>query len=156
MRSNKLNSRQETSKKLLLSARMFQLKSRPVPPKTQWWVDYVSSDLVVALGWPLWEWVPHISLSREHSGDLVEDGGGEQETKSIGLEDPALVDVVLQREGLDHGTKSVGVDHSAAHYRFSLRSRQWSSSISESSTSETNDLTPIMFSTEHKFLVSTI
>ena len=108
------------------------------------------SGLVIALGWPLWERVPYIGLGREHIGDLVEDGGCEQETKSVRLEDPALVDVVLEGKGLDHGTKSVGVDHSAAHYRFSLRSRQWSSSISESSTSETNDLTPI------KFLVSTI
>ena len=32
------------------------------------------------------------------------------------LEDPALVNVVLEREGLDHGTKGVGVNHSAAHY----------------------------------------
>ena len=69
---------------------------------------------MVVLG-PLWERVPNISLSREDSGDLVEDGGGEQETKTIGLEDPALVDVVLEREGLDHGTKSVGVNHSAGH-----------------------------------------
>lgn len=88
---------------------------------------------MIALGWPLRERVPDISLSREYSGDLVEDGGGEQETKTIRLEDPALVSVVLEREGLDHGTKSVGVDHSATH-----SSRTKNFSISESSTSETN------------------
>ena len=42
------------------------------------------SALVVALGL-LWDWVPHVSLSGEHRGDLVEDGCGEQETKSVGL-----------------------------------------------------------------------
>ena len=31
------------------------------------------------------------------------------------LEDPALVNVVLEGECLDHGSNGVGVDHSAAH-----------------------------------------
>ena len=42
------------------------------------------SALVVARD-PLWHWVPHVSLGGEHLGDLEEDGGGEHETKSVGL-----------------------------------------------------------------------
>ena len=42
------------------------------------------SALVVALGL-LWDWVPHVSLSGEHLGDLEEEGGGDQETKRVGL-----------------------------------------------------------------------
>ena len=42
------------------------------------------SALVVALD-PLWHWVPQVSLGGEHLGDLEEEGGGDQETKSVGL-----------------------------------------------------------------------
>ena len=44
------------------------------------------SALVVARD-PLWDWVPHVSLGGEHIGDLEEDGGGEDETKSVGLKE---------------------------------------------------------------------
>ena len=35
------------------------------------------------------------------------------------LKDPALVDVVLEGEGLEHSSNGVGVDHSASHVDFS-------------------------------------
>ena len=42
------------------------------------------SGLVVARD-PLGDGVPQVSLGREHLGDLEEEGGGDQETKSVGL-----------------------------------------------------------------------
>ena len=44
------------------------------------------SALVVACDF-LWDWVPHVSLGGEHIGDLEEDGGGQHETKSVGLKE---------------------------------------------------------------------
>ena len=39
------------------------------------------------------------------------------------LKDPALVDVVLEGEGLEHGSNGVGVDHSASHGDFSEKNK---------------------------------
>jgi len=63
----------------------------------------------------LWHQAPHVGLGGEHVGDLGEEGGAHQQAKSVRLEDPALVNVVLEGECLDHGSNGVGVDHSAAH-----------------------------------------
>ena len=61
---------------------------------------------------------PEVRLGGEGGGDLEEKGGGGEEAQRVGLVHPALLQVVLEGEGPQHGAEGVRVNHRAAHPRW--------------------------------------